>query len=621
MTEFISKQHIQSILASKMAEFNNAMDKIKSAETEAIFADISAKRSEQRMSEFIGMISKWEGIKADSQMINRHFNDSMLTSALFKLNALVSKMQSLESKKAQLEGVAKDAAFKLLDTSIQSLQGALQGIDQKLETCSNPQERQALLAKKETLSEFVQRAKEIKKIEDNTEAMKAFQKFSEDAYVKLNPEKDKYSEEELRAKLQSVKPAENTVFGYFNSIKGVWGLFKEGMDNSVQSMKEKQTSIETQKTQMNEQEIAIKSKIEELNQKEDSILDSLGDYAKWATAGVLGASSLGLGLPIATAAGVGSILYKSITGKDEAANKDQATNIKDISQINLNDVPPEKRAEVETLLNEHKAITEEKQKQEAALTAINQEQAAIEAQSAQIAKITETFENIDTQFSAIDQTFQEVENTINNIKDQYDVINKEIKTSSKESVIADIKNSNENSINKLKEDLKEAHLNIELKKKETDQISNEIQNLQVDLKKSETQNENKKQEAKKEVKQIQFLSQYEENKSSFIQKLSNFIKSNADTDAKVVIDKSLSSLYDDLADDFGTDRVVIDKRGGDRRDGADRRTLQNSQEANDNTFDFSKQRSDTAGRRKGDRRSSNHLFITEEVVSKLNLQS
>jgi hypothetical protein len=70
-----------------------------------------------------------------------------------------------------------------------------------------------------------------------------------------------------------------------------------------------------------------------------------------------------------------------------------------------------------------------------------------------------------------------------------------------------------------------------------------------------------------------------------------------------------------MAESFGNDRVIIDKRNGNRRDQVDRRA------ANENDNKNHESRSDVAGRRKGDRRQSNHVFISEETIYKLNLNS
>lgn len=70
---------------------------------------------------------------------------------------------------------------------------------------------------------------------------------------------------------------------------------------------------------------------------------------------------------------------------------------------------------------------------------------------------------------------------------------------------------------------------------------------------------------------------------------------------KVVIDQALNSVYADLAGVLGEDNVIINRRENDRREANDRR--------NGSQILDSENRADTAGRRQGDRRNNNSIFL------------
>ena len=76
----------------------------------------------------------------------------------------------------------------------------------------------------------------------------------------------------------------------------------------------------------------------------------------------------------------------------------------------------------------------------------------------------------------------------------------------------------------------------------------------------------------------------------------------SDSGSKLIVDKSLSFVYSDLADILGEDSVVLNRREDDRRTNTDRRS--------DNYFINNDDRSDTAGRRHGDRREDNNFFLS-----------
>lgn len=72
--------------------------------------------------------------------------------------------------------------------------------------------------------------------------------------------------------------------------------------------------------------------------------------------------------------------------------------------------------------------------------------------------------------------------------------------------------------------------------------------------------------------------------------------------AKVVLDKTLESLFNDFANIVGEDNVVINRRDNERRDSStDRRSGLNPVE--------SENRADVAGRRQGDRRENSSIFL------------
>ncbi|MEW5820005.1 MAG: hypothetical protein AB1782_07415 [Cyanobacteriota bacterium] len=91
-----------------------------------------------------------------------------------------------------------------------------------------------------------------------------------------------------------------------------------------------------------------------------------------------------------------------------------------------------------------------------------------------------------------------------------------------------------------------------------------------------------------------------EGKEVPVDKLMQF-SNNEENGPKLIIDKSLSSIFGDLASLLGEDNVIMNRRENDRRLSNDRR--------NNNSAVESETRDDLAGRRKGDRRASDNYFL------------
>ena len=602
MSQSIGKDALQSILATKMAEFNAAMSKIQSAETEAIFAEFSAQRSQQRMNESLSMMSEFENIRHDSASITNYLDSVMISGALTRYNNILARIRNLQADRKEVEAQIKTESFNILNESLISMRQAVEDLNQKIENCDDPSIKEKLIAKKEQLNSFIERGEEIQKIENDEEAMKAFYEYAKDSYVAFNPNKDKYTEEQLREKAELTKPEEESISGYFEGVKSVWELYKG-------DMAELKVSIAETTQQAKEQQDQIKSHEEELTKQQEELDKQKAELAQKAgTLGVIDktlkvASTITQPFSIALSLGFKAIdqvidTEQNPEGLEETAKKEEEIQKLQESQNELN--------------------TQQEQ--------LNNKLAELKVQQANLETQIERNEQIIQRFAKFENLTPEMEKMMVQASHNVDAMihDKEHKLKHMSEFSVDtpknqvVNNSNTDIANFLK--MKDSYESlIERENNKMSFVSSEIYDIKGNLKKSDTKKEEEKETLLKQTDQAKFLDDNNpEKKEGFVKKLCDFIRNSTDNETKVVIDKSLSELYSDLAGDFGTDRVVVDKRTGNRRSGEDRRLLaqKQQQETQQNN-----ERSDTAGRRTGDRRAGNHIFISEDTIRQLDLRS
>lgn len=98
-------------------------------------------------------------------------------------------------------------------------------------------------------------------------------------------------------------------------------------------------------------------------------------------------------------------------------------------------------------------------------------------------------------------------------------------------------------------------------------------------------------------------------------KVSNFIKTKAQSDSKIVLDKNLAHLQQGLSSSLG-ERVVVDRREGGRRRNFDRRATFDSR-GETNFFD----KRSVEDRRQTERRNSNCYFVPGNIFDLLNQET
>jgi hypothetical protein len=104
-----NQDNLKETLSAKMAEFYLALDKIKSIESDMVFAEFSAAKAEQRKDEYSFMIDHWNNIIGQSQKINIASAETIITSALFLMMEMKNKMSNLTAKKAQVQSAANNS--------------------------------------------------------------------------------------------------------------------------------------------------------------------------------------------------------------------------------------------------------------------------------------------------------------------------------------------------------------------------------------------------------------------------------------------------------------------------------------------------------------------------------
>jgi predicted nucleic acid-binding Zn-ribbon protein len=579
MTDFAIRDQIKAMIANKMATFSNAMHEVSQAETEAIFADMSAKRAEYRAFELESAIAGMDRIKEDSSLINNFkaqllsvysFFRYMQTQVyIFRSNAQIQSLQAkiadIQEKKQeyqqQIDGKVRGESFKMLNWCInkmekgtEKLEKELTKLDNQIASCDDEKEKQALLRKKAmmtqkltSMEQLIEQGAEINTIKDDKEAMKALYNYAQKLYVVANPNKT-LTEEQLREKIAGFKPEGNSTIDYFNSSIKIWEQFiadrKEVMNDSM-----------LRKT-----------------------LNNIGLFGK-----VLPIISPVTGLPLqAGLAAAEQFVQTSAENQEVAAD--------------------------ESTVEGFKSTQEQAEK-------LN------EAASNMANMVEEVQGSIQEEVQAANELTEEVMQELAEISLQIDESNTKLQenmlTDQKEAY-AHFKNSFNDEINGhlISKDSAESRINE--KKNQLNSLSYQLKQDKESLQQTNYKKSVNASQTEKEANQLKNAFQISpDNKEQLAKQVSNFVKENKNTDdeTKVVLDKSLAMLYDYMAESFGNDRVIIDKRNGNRRDQVDRRA------ANENDNKNHESRSDVAGRRKGDRRQSNHVFISEETIYKLNLNS
>lgn len=640
MTDFVNRDNLKSMIASKMAAFNNAKLRIYRAETEAIFASITQFRSECRMQQFIAMAQDWENQKSMGQLINSYMAEVQIAAALSMVNNFEAKVAKLRSMTVEYKEQARDEAFKLLDVGIDMMQQNLASLDQQIEECNDPKKLIVLEKQRVDTVARIEEANRIKDIEDPDEAMKQLFSFSKDQYKQFLQETTDLSEEEINAKLASVQPETEDVFGYFQATQGVWGMFKESINdvnNTLEQQRETLSGLKDQYSDLEEKKQALSGQKETIDIQEKSIKNTetyfdIGNMAaKFVSPALSPVITTGLNAAekLVTADSreelantknqYGASLEKINNSEqqlDERFNKTTGKTIED---------PENKGTKSEDINAQIQNIEQKQQSLLQQTEAIEQQQTSLSTISENISKIeqSEGFQTLNKKVEAvnkkIDQLSTSYENACSKILDIESKSNRN-KDSQMNTIAAAIKDNfagDLESLSKIKNSNKDT---INLENLTVSDLTDTINTMKKELQEKELQEEQKKVDLDKEAQTLRSQAEQAKN-DDILSKLSTFIKSNTTDDTKVVIDKSLSDIYSELSVNFGEDRVVIDKRNGDRRAGSDRRLeakkATSPQKDNNNFFD----RKDVAGRRTGDRRQSNHIFISQETINNLNLQS
>lgn len=644
MTEYVSRDNLKSLLASKMAVFNNAMTKIQRAETLSIFANMSQKTAEYRMFQFMSMVEEWEGVKSYSQLISGFIAEAQISAMLCQVHSFQAKVQSLQSISAEYKVQAKDEAFQLLDVGIDMMQDNLKTLDEQIAKCKDPAQLSILNKEKAQATESLKEAKRIKSIEDPDEAMKELYKFSQDSYKGFLKKTTSLTDEEIDAKLATCKPESDDVFGYFKATQGIWGLFKEGMqdfNNNLDAKKEQINSLQGQYSDLEKQKQDLIVQKEAIEKKETGIkqTETYFDAGKVISAGLSPILS-----PITTV-GINLVeKYVLADDKEELSQSQQAFQ-QDQQKVQtseaalnkqLNEIinpdgkvdPAEKSSD-----NKSSADLQEKiQSIEAQQQSIKVSTESIEAQQEQLTRISERIDKISNseEFKALNQKVEDVSEKITDLQENNNLVKIKIREIRQQEKIdvegkalemkSAIKDGYASTLKTIQDSKQNASNLITSESLTMDELTPQINNVKNQLKESQQLSEFKRIEVEKEANQIKNQAAQSKN-NDLLSKISHFIKSNGSNDTKVIIDQSLSDLYSDLSVNFGSDRVVIDKRGGDRRGGEDRRL--EAKKANNTSKDTNNffERKDASTRRTEDRRQNNHIFISQDTVNNWNFQS
>lgn len=644
MTDFISRDNLKSLLANKMAAFNWAMEKIQRAETESIFAMMSQKTAEYRMIQFLGMIDEFESKKSYSQLINQFIADIQISAAISQVQNFEAKIAKLKNISSEYKAQARDEAFKLLDVGIDMMQDNIKNIDSQIANCKDPTQLAVLNKEKAQATQNLQEAKRIKKIEDPDEAMKELYKFSQDRYKEFLKKTTDLTDEQIDAKLATTKPESDDVFGYFKATQGVWNLFKDGMQDvskNLEAKKEQVGTLNSQYSDLEKQKQDLIAQKEAIDKKQTEIkqTETLFDTGKIIAAGLSPA--------LAPLASVGLSLAEKYVLADDKEQLSQSQQQYQESQQKFETSETDLNKKLNAITNtEGKVDTKESTGEKANSTdlqqkiesietqqqTIKQTTASIEAQQQQLSNVAERIDSINNseEYQDLNQQIENTAGTISHLQENnHQVISRMHHLEHQQSIEAqnattEIKNAVKdgygNTIKSIQDSKQKASQSILSESLTVDQLTNQINDVKNQLRESDELSELKKNEVNKEARQIKDQA-IKSQSGDLISTISQFIKTNASENAKVVIDKSLSDLYSDLSMNFGSDRVVVDKRNGDRRSGNERRLetskTTSDQKDNNNFFD----RKDVAGRRNGDRRQSDHIFISQETINNLNFQS
>lgn len=177
-------------------------------------------------------------------------------------------------------------------------------------------------------------------------------------------------------------------------------------------------------------------------------------------------------------------------------------------------------------------------------------------------------------FISMMETFVDVCESLLDAKKEKEDLLKQSTVSSELELTFLIEGSEDNAV--LQKEL-EKSLMAQSKEKEV-QVSNKDKTFNSDLKGKETKEVQLSEQQEKLVDKIYNIQQelHKDGKELPFDKLMSIANLESGQDKKLVIDKTLSSVFEDLAAMLGQDKVVINKRGNsDRRDASDRRDDQN----------------------------------------------
>lgn len=521
MTNFsiANQDQIKSLIAQQLADYQNALDEVGKMETESVFSEMAAEREEARAYQLESDIDRWESFKSTF--------DNIISTQLATIN---DKLSQINSIKAAAIDKKKDAAirkesFKLLSSISDSLKVKLNELNEKINNCSDPAQKQAMIEKKEQLQTFYEKSKKIQDIKDDKQAMKEFKNLSEEMFIAYYPDKTLTTDQkkELLAKANS---GSDDTSGSFQTISNIWSQYKVGLS--------------TAKTQL-EAKVQAMQNIIQAGQVAAPILSTI--------APVVGTAAQ-IGLNLASTAATSSASAQSL----DQVNKELA----------------------------------------------------------QYEKMIKTVDQIQEK---VDKEFKKVEEKVHRIEERHHRRRKEIILSNNNNLTQDQLESIKSNASKMKENqvLFDSAINEGFDTVQS--INDDLNYNEKTYKKLQNQTDSKKAELNKQTEV--FISNANNNSpdNDVVKRLTDFVSGNTNDEAKIVLDKSLFALKDQLSEKFG-DRVVVDKRNGNRRGDTDRRltTQNNNNEANH-------ARADIAGRRKGDRREGNHIFISDETIKKLYINS
>ena len=561
------------MIAAKMATFNNAMQEIADAETDAIFADMSSKKAEYRAFELESAIAGMEQTKMNSFKISNLKAQLIAVQSIFRYSKIEAFMARMSEKvqqlreqmatfqeykdryEAQMNSQVRAESFKMLNWCMnkltdgtEKLEKSIEQLDARIESTEDPEQKALLIQQKEeaekkmlVMNQMIREAARINQIKDDQKAMKEFYQFAQQLYMVSNPRKD-MTEEQMTQRLASTMPADDSVIGYFNALIGIWDLHLE------------------------DRKLAFE------NQTHVRMLQSM---SRLNLPSVLGVVSTGANAAL-TVLETQQEIQMSDDQKAVEGFKDSQNNISQVGEG------------VNKINEQVQAMQQQVNQQMAELDGVNREV------TRQLEKLAE-----DVDLSQLRVAKMMDIDYINNFE--------RVKSSSSEQVSNLIKSK------------EMAESKIQNNQRNIDLISRQIQEDKNKLNQIDKQKEHKKEITQKEALYLRnIVNLHPEQKSNLVNKITDFVNENKDNDSetKVVLDKSLAMLHEYLTETMGT-RVVIDKRDGDRRNSIDRRTVAQAETQDTNN----ESRNDVAGRRKGDRRKNNHVFISEDTIKKLNIQS